>query len=97
MYGDIKDVRTAPAMVNGSITSIKSQSTNGRSVSGCRLGIFNTMLVIEEPNIVKLLSGIANLGWKSYTMISKGTKIPPPPTPPDAAIIKPMPIRKVPT
>jgi hypothetical protein len=58
--------------------------------------MFNTMLVMDDPKIVKLLSGMAYFGWNPYTIMSNGTKMPPPPTPPDAAIIKPKPTRAVP-
>mmetsp|Transcript_17907 Transcript_17907/g.31140 ORF Transcript_17907/g.31140 Transcript_17907/m.31140 type:complete len:256 (-) Transcript_17907:129-896(-) len=86
----------APAIVNGSITKIRSQSTKGRSHSGCLFGMLSTMFVIDDPTIVKLLRGTANFGEKLKIKIRSGTKMPPPPIPPAAATSKPKVTVRVP-
>mmetsp|Transcript_7158 Transcript_7158/g.15392 ORF Transcript_7158/g.15392 Transcript_7158/m.15392 type:complete len:242 (-) Transcript_7158:484-1209(-) len=57
----------APAIVNGSMTKIKSQSTRGRSARGCLFFTFNMVLATAPPKTVMLESGMACLGEKPMT------------------------------
>lgn len=84
-----QEEKTLPAMVKGSITKIKSQSTSGRSTRGCLFSRFIHMLVMDDPTMQKLLKGIACFGENPNTKIRSGTRIPPPPIPPEAAINNP--------
>ena len=79
----------APASVDGSITSIKSQSISGRSALGCRLLTLRRVLATAPPKTVTFDNGIACLGINPRTRIYIGTSIPPPPIPPPAAIMRP--------
>mmetsp|Transcript_40442 Transcript_40442/g.126534 ORF Transcript_40442/g.126534 Transcript_40442/m.126534 type:complete len:239 (+) Transcript_40442:758-1474(+) len=63
----MNDPTSAPTMVSGSITRIRSQSTSGRSARGCRFGAFRIVFVMAPPKMVMLLRGMANLGWKPRT------------------------------
>mmetsp|Transcript_11925 Transcript_11925/g.40336 ORF Transcript_11925/g.40336 Transcript_11925/m.40336 type:complete len:247 (+) Transcript_11925:588-1328(+) len=87
---------SAPPMVSGSMTMMRSQSTRGRSASGCRLGMFSSTLVMLEPKMVTLLRGMASLGWNPKTSTQMGTRMPPPPIPPDAAMTMPTDARRMP-
>lgn len=77
-------------LVRGSMTRMRSQSTSGLSASGCLLLRLSTVFVIAPPKMVMLDSGIACFGSNPSTRIYRGTRMPPPPIPPAAAIISPM-------
>lgn len=71
------------------MTRIRSQSTKGRSASGCLFFMLRKVLVMAPPNMVMLDSGTAYLGLKRSTRMKMGTRMPPPPIPPAAAIMSP--------
>mmetsp|Transcript_25042 Transcript_25042/g.53324 ORF Transcript_25042/g.53324 Transcript_25042/m.53324 type:complete len:256 (+) Transcript_25042:960-1727(+) len=58
---------SAPAMVSGSITSMRSQSTSGRSARGWRFRTFSTVLATAPPKTVMFDSGMACLGLNPMT------------------------------
>mmetsp|Transcript_5411 Transcript_5411/g.7302 ORF Transcript_5411/g.7302 Transcript_5411/m.7302 type:complete len:250 (+) Transcript_5411:576-1325(+) len=87
---------SAPDMVSGSITRIRSQSISGRSANGWRLFQFKIVFAIAPPKTVTLLKGMAYLVLNPSTRIYIGTSIPPPPIPPPAATIRPKVAKKNP-
>mmetsp|Transcript_22321 Transcript_22321/g.52582 ORF Transcript_22321/g.52582 Transcript_22321/m.52582 type:complete len:240 (-) Transcript_22321:10-729(-) len=64
----------APAIVNGSITRIKSQSINGRSANGCLFLEFNNMFATAPPRTVTFDKGMAGAvdRCQSNSRIRKG-------------------------
>mmetsp|Transcript_71499 Transcript_71499/g.155306 ORF Transcript_71499/g.155306 Transcript_71499/m.155306 type:complete len:213 (-) Transcript_71499:96-734(-) len=86
---DRRDPKTAPKMVRGSMMRIKSQSMSPFLSRGCRFGTFTTVFAMEPPRIVKLESAMACFGRKPSTRMKRGTRIPPPPIPPLAAMMRP--------
>mmetsp|Transcript_20758 Transcript_20758/g.41527 ORF Transcript_20758/g.41527 Transcript_20758/m.41527 type:complete len:238 (-) Transcript_20758:476-1189(-) len=79
----------APAIVTGSMTRIRSQSTHGLSAFGCLLGKLSMKLAREPPKTVTLDRGMACFGSKPRTRVYRGTRMPPPPIPPPAARRRP--------
>ena len=55
---------SAPARVDGSMTTIRSQSIKGRSAAGCLFLQLRSVFATPPPNTVTLLSGMACLGRK---------------------------------
>mmetsp|Transcript_56501 Transcript_56501/g.169024 ORF Transcript_56501/g.169024 Transcript_56501/m.169024 type:complete len:218 (-) Transcript_56501:158-811(-) len=80
---------SAPAIVGGSMTSIRSQLMRGRSASGCRLGAFKIVFATAPPKTQLEDKAIACFGANLSTRMNIGTRIPPPPIPPPAASINP--------
>lgn len=54
-------------LLKGSMTKIKSQSTNGRSAKGCRLRAFKRVLATDPPKTVMLDKGMACFGENPMT------------------------------
>lgn len=55
---------TAPRIVEGSITNMRSQSTNGLLLNECRLPMLNNRLANAPPTIVKFERATAYLAEK---------------------------------
>mmetsp|Transcript_19679 Transcript_19679/g.44456 ORF Transcript_19679/g.44456 Transcript_19679/m.44456 type:complete len:226 (+) Transcript_19679:128-805(+) len=87
---------SAPAMVSGSMTRMRSQSTSGRSARGCRFRTLSSVLATAPPKTVMFDRGMACLGEKPITRMKMGTRTPPPPMPPPAATMRPSVAKKKP-
>mmetsp|Transcript_61353 Transcript_61353/g.176574 ORF Transcript_61353/g.176574 Transcript_61353/m.176574 type:complete len:268 (+) Transcript_61353:722-1525(+) len=85
-YFDAKEPMTAPAIVEGSIMTMMSQSINGRPTRTSDFCTLKAALAIDPPNMVKLDKAMACFGRKPKKHMYKGTRMPPPPMPPPAAI-----------
>mmetsp|Transcript_11866 Transcript_11866/g.28115 ORF Transcript_11866/g.28115 Transcript_11866/m.28115 type:complete len:233 (+) Transcript_11866:799-1497(+) len=58
---------SAPAIVSGSITKIRSQSMSGRSASGCLFRLLRIMFAMAPPKTVTFDRGIPCLGENPMT------------------------------